>query len=228
MLKRLLLLAVLAVAGLALMAATPSNDNVIDGTAVDCAATYTTSDGTEVCLFYVETGGTDEPPVTQAQAAAEAPPAEVQDALSELPSGLLDHLPENVRAGFQAIIDGNGHLMSEITNCTTLVRPLRILPHRNISSSGSIYCAGSDVARVRYKLTIQRYGALGWWFIQGSPNDSGWRNGRYASAGLATSCESGIHTYRAYGVGVMEDTSGDVHYAEKYSSQRRTTCYIPD
>ena len=26
----------------------------------------------------------------------------------------------------------------------------------------------------------------------------------------------------------MEDTSGGVHFAEKYSNQRRTTCYIPD
>ena len=225
MLKRVLLLTVLAVAGLVLMAASPSNDDsAIDGTEVDCAATYTTSDGTEVCLFYVETG---EEPGTQVSAAAEAPPAEVQDALSELPPGLLDHLPENVRAGFQAIIDGNGHLMSEITNCTTLIRPLRILPYRNLSSSGSIYCSGNDVSQVRFKVKIERYVLPNWWNVQGS-NDSGWRNGRYAAAGLTASCASGLHTYRPKGVGAMKDTNGNTHYSEKYSGQRRTSCNDPD
>ena len=147
--------------------------------------------------------------------------------MNELPLGLLDNMPENVRAGFQAMIDGNGHLRSEITNCTTLVRRLRIQPHRYLSTSGSIYCSGSDVERVRFKLTIERRVFTNWWNIQGT-DDSGWRNGRYASAGLAVSCASGFHTYRAKGVGAMEDTNGEVHYAEKYSSQRSTSCYLPE
>ena len=121
----------------------------------------------------------------------------------------------------------NGHLRSEITNCTTLLRRLRIQPHRYLSTSGSIYCSGSDVERVRFKLTIERYKFPNWWNIQGT-NDSGWRNGRYASAGLAVSCASGFHKYRAKGVGAMEDTNGNIHYAEKYSSQRNTSCYLPE
>ncbi len=231
MLKRVLLLTVVAVAGLVLMATGPPNDdNAIDGTKVDCAATYITSDGIEVCLFYVETGEgpeTDEGLETQVRAAAEAPPDEVQNALSELPPGLLDHLPENVRTGFQAMIDGNGHLMSEITNCTTLVRPLRQLPHRNLSTSGSIYCSGNDVTQVRFKIRIERRKFANWWNLQGS-NDSGWRNGRYAAAGVVASCASGDHTYRARGVGAMRSTDGETYYSEKYSRTRRTNCAAPD
>ena len=125
------------------------------------------------------------------------------------------------------IIDGNGHLMSEITICTTLIRPLRVLPHRNLSSAGSIYCFGNNVSQVRFKVTIERYVFLSWWNIQGS-NDSGWRNGRYAAAGLFASCAGGLHTYRAKGVGAMKNTVGTILYSVKYSGQRRIFCTNPD
>lgn len=224
MLKRVLLLTVVAVASLVLMAFDPPNDDAIDGTEVDCAATYITSDGIEVCLFYLEAGGG---PGAQVGAAAEVPPAEVQNALNELPPGLLNHLPENVKAGFQAMVDGNGHLMSEITNCTHLLRPLKQLPHRKLSTSGSIYCSGSDVLQVRYKIRIERKKFANWWNLQGS-DDTGWRNGRYAGTGVVASCASGEHTYRARGVGAMKSTDGGTYYSEKYSRTRRTTCAAAD
>ena len=54
------------------------------------------------------------------------------------------------------------------------------------------------------------------------------RNGRYAAAGVGASCASGLHTYRAIGVGVMKDTDGGTYFSEKFSRTRRTTCPGPD
>ena len=178
----------------------------------------------EVCLFYLEAGGG---PAAQVGAAAESPPAEVQNALNELPPGLLNDPPENVKAGFQAMVDGNGHLMSEVTNCTHLLRPLKQPPHRKLSTSGSIYCFGSDVLQVRYKIRIERKKFGNWWTTQGS-DDTDWRNGRYAGTRVVASCASGEHTYRARGVGAMKSTDGGTYYSEKLSSTRRTTCAATD
>ena len=150
----------------------------------------------------------------------EVPPDEVQNALSELPHSLLDHLPETVRTGFQAMIDGNGHLMREVNDCTTLDRPLRQLPHRKLSTSGSIYCSGNDVTQVRLKIRMERHRFARCWNLQGC-SDSGWRNGRYEAAGVVASCASGNHTYRARGVGAMRSTDGGTCYSEKYSRTRR-------
>ena len=126
------------------------------------------------------------------------------------------------------MIDGNGHLMSEITNCTHLLRPLRQLPHRKLSTSGSIYCSGSDVLQVRYKIRIERKKFANWGDLRGS-DDIGWRSGRYAGAGVVASCASGEHTYRAKGVGAMKSTDdGRTYYSEKYSRTRRTNCAAAD
>ena len=212
--KRLTLIATLAVFGLVWLAAGPP-------------------DGSDNYANFLPTGNMDPSPitffqVTDADPDYNGPPLPTSDSQSSDAQTIVDNNDALVNLSFEfnskewaELLDSSLMYTEDPNYITGAWTPWR--NGQDVNGKGGVYCTGEDLAKTRLVIAIQRHKGL-WVWTNVNGWNSGWRTNDAIIATIRGDCAAGTHTYRVVVDGWGMDDDGNYDHSTSTSSSARITC----